>query len=159
MPMAGEFLELASQAARTLISLAATTAWEAGKRGFAQLLGRGDPERVELAERRLEETREQLAGAGDPGDPADQVQQRLQATWQTRMADLLEEHPDLAGDLRALVDRMQSSLPAGTVSAADHSVAAGRDVTITASGGGVAAGSIQGSVSTANPTRPDPAAG
>jgi hypothetical protein len=154
--MTEEFLELASLAASTMVSMAATDAWEAGKRGFARLLGRGDPERAQLAERRLEETQDQLASVGDA---AEQVQERLQAAWQIRVTDLLEEHPDLAGDLRALVAQIQSKLPAGTVSAASHGVAAGRDISITASGGGVASGTIHGSVSAANPTRPDPAAG
>lgn len=41
--------------------------------------------------------------------------------------------------------------------AADHSVAAARDVTITASGGGTAAGVIHGNVAPPDPTRPGPA--
>ena len=42
------------------------------------------------------------------------------------------------------------------MSAADHSAAAGRDMNISASGGGVAAGTIHGDVSTGNPTNPGP---
>ena len=42
-------------------------------------------------------------------------------------------------------------------SAAGHSVAAGRDVNITASGGGTAAGVIHGNVTPGNPTGPGPA--
>jgi hypothetical protein len=38
----------------------------------------------------------------------------------------------------ALVEEVTAQLPAGAVSAADHSVAAGRDMNITASGGGTA---------------------
>ena len=58
----------------------------------------------------------------------------------------------MEADLRALVQEIQAQLPAGTVSAADHSVAAGRDVNITASGGGVAAGVIHGNVAPPDPT-------
>ena len=53
--------------------------------------------------------------------------------------------------------RSQAQLPAGMVSAADHSVAAGRDVNITASGGGTAAGVIHGNVAPPDPTPPGPA--
>jgi hypothetical protein len=45
------------------------------------------------------------------------------------------------------------------VTAADHSVAAGRDVKITATGGGIAAGVIHGNVAPPGPTRPGPAQG
>ena len=74
-----------------------------------------------------------------------------------RLADLLEEDPDAEADLRALVQQIQAALPAGMVSAADHAVAAGRDVNISASGGGVAAGVIHGNVAPPDPTRPGPA--
>jgi hypothetical protein len=50
-----------------------------------------------------------------------------------------------------------AQLPAGSVSAAGHSVAAGRDVRITASGGSVAAAVIHGNVSPPDPTSPGPA--
>ena len=38
-------MELASLAGRTVVAAAATDAWEAARRGFARLLGRGDPDR------------------------------------------------------------------------------------------------------------------
>jgi hypothetical protein len=60
----------------------------------------------------------------------------LEAQWVTRMRDLLEEDPGVEADLRTLVGEIQARLPAGMVAAADHSVAAGRDVNITAPGGG-----------------------
>jgi hypothetical protein len=59
--------------------------------------------------------------------------------------------------LRAVVEEIAAQLPAGVVSAADHSVAAGRDVNITASGGGVAAAVIHGNVAPPGPTPPGPA--
>jgi len=49
--------------------------------------------------------------------------------------------------------QIQAQLPAEMVSAADHAVAAGRDVNITASGGGIAAGVIHGNVAPPNPTQ------
>jgi len=56
-----------------------------------------------------------------------------------------------------VVEEIVAQLPAGMVSAADHAVAAGRDVNITASGGGTAAGVIHGTVAPPDPTSPGPA--
>ena len=130
-------IALAALAGQTVVAAASTDAWDACKRGFARLLGRGDPKKEQLAEQRLEETRQQLAGTD-----SDQVRAAQTAEWKTRLADLLQEDPDAEAHLRALVQQIQAQLPAGMVSAADHSMAAGRDVRITASGGGVAAGFI-----------------
>ena len=77
--------------------------------------------------------------------------------WAGRFADLLDEDPGIEAELRALVQEVAARLPAGAVSAADHSVAAGRDVNVTASGGGIAAGVIHGSVAPPGPTPPGPA--
>ena len=153
--MAFDALALAALASRTVVAAASTDAWETAKRGLAQLLGRGDAGQTELAERRLEQTREQLAEV--PAADAEQAQTQLETTWQTRLLDLLEEHPETAADLQALVEQVQAQLPAGALSAAGHGVAAGRDVNITASGGGVAAGTIHGNVAPGNPTTPGPA--
>jgi hypothetical protein len=143
-------LSVAAVAGQAIVTAAATDAWESVKRRFARLVGQGDQARTDLAERRLEQAREELAGTAV--DQLELVENRVAAAWQTRLLDVLEEHPEIAGELRALVDEFRAQLPA-----AGHGVAAGRDVTITASGGGVAAGSIQGNVMLSNPTSPDPA--
>ena len=153
--LAEGLIALASLAGKTVVAAAATDTWEAARRGIARLLGRGDPEQEQLAERRLEDTREQLAGAQGAG--LEQARAALAAQWATRLADLLEDDPGVEADLRVLVQRIQKELPAGTVSATDHAVATGRDVNISASGGGVAAGVIHGNVTPPNPTHPGPA--
>lgn len=157
MPLVAALMALATLAGNTVVTAAVTDAWEAARKGFARLLGRGDPDRRKAAERRLEETYEQLTEA--TGADLERTRMALQAQWVTRLADLLEDHPGVEADLRTLVQEIQAQLPTGTVSAADHAVAAGRDVNITASGGGVAAGTIHGDVSAANPTQPGPAGG
>lgn len=154
MALAEELLSLASLAGRTVVTAAVTDVWGTAKRGFARLLGRGDPQRSEMAERRLEETREQLART--PAAELERAQAQLESAWQTRLLDLLEEHPKAAADLRALVAQIQEQLPADAASAAGHGVAAGRDVNISAARGGVAAGTIHGDVSPGNPTTPGP---
>jgi hypothetical protein len=150
--LAETLMALAALAGSTVVTAATTDAWEATRRGFVRLLGHGDPERTKVAERRLAETHEQLTGAA--GTDLESARSALQTQWATRLADLLEEDPAVEADLRALVQEIQASLPAGVISAADHGVAAGRDVNITASGGGLAVGAIHGNVAPPGPLQP-----
>ena len=150
-------IALAALAGNTVVAAATTDAWEAARRKFAWLLGRGDRTRRRLAERRLEETRDQLTSAA--GADLERVRAALEAQWVTRLTDLLEDDPGVEAELRAVVEEIRAQLPAGTVAAADHAVAAGRDVNISASGGGVAAGVLHGDVAPPGPTRPGPAGG
>jgi hypothetical protein len=135
-------IALAALAGNTVVSAASTDAWEACRRECARLLGRGDPRKTEIARLRLTETQQQLAAA----EGADLESARAAQTqeWEVRFADLVDEDPDIVSGLRALVEEVRAQLPAGVVSAAGHAVAAGRDVKISASEGGVAAGLIHG---------------
>ena len=156
--MPGEVLiALAQWAGQTVAAAAVTDVWEAARQKIARLLGRGNPKKTEAVERWLDETHQQLTAA----QGADLKPARAEAArrWEGRFADLLDEDPDVEEDLRAVVQEIAAQLPAGMASAADHSVAAGRDVNITASGGGVAAGVIHGNVAPPNPTRQGPADG
>jgi hypothetical protein len=157
MPLEAALIALAALAGNTVVTAAVTDAWESARKGFVRLLGRGDRAKTKLAEERLAETRDQLTQA--TGADMESARAALEAQWVTRMRDLLEEDPGVEADLRTLVEEIQARLPAGMVTAADHSVAAGRDVNITASGGGTAAGVIHGNVAPPNPPSPGPAAG
>jgi hypothetical protein len=153
--MSGDVLvTLAQFAGQTVAAAAITDVWEAVRGRFARLLGRGDTHKAEIAERWLAQTREQLTAAGAN---ARQLQGAAAERWAGRFADLLDEDPSLERELRALAEEVAARLPAGSASAYGHSVAAGRDVGITASGGGIAAGVIQGNVSSPGPTLPGPA--
>lgn len=146
-----DLIALASLAGSTVVTAATTDAWEAAKRSFARLLGRGDPKQTQLAERRLNETYQHLAGAA--GTDLESVRIALAERWAGRLADLLEEVPGVETDLRTLVSEIQAMLPA-TVSTTDHAVAAGRDVNISADRSGIAAGVIHGNVASPDPTSP-----
>lgn len=70
----------------------------------------------------------------------DVVRERLVPDWQVRLSDLLEEHPELAEELRELTSRVQAQLPAVQqawvqarfeVHAGRDAYTAGRDQTIT----------------------------
>ncbi len=142
----GLVIALAAMAAAALVQAVVTDGWDGVRHKVARLFGRGQPDMT--IERRLDATRDQLTAA-TPGD-LETVRAALAAQWETRFADLLADHPDAEADLVALVKDIKPD-----VSAADHSVAAGGDVTATARSGGVAANVVHGDVHT-GPTRPGP---
>ncbi len=133
--MAGDVLiALAQFAGQTVAGAAITDAWEAARRRFAKLIGRGDARKTEVAERWLTQTHDQLAVA--EGSGLEQAQQAQAERWTGRFADQLDEDPGLEPELRALAEEVAAQLPAQAVAVADHSVAAGRDVKISADRGG-----------------------
>lgn len=142
---------LAALAGNTVVTAATTDAWEAARYKFARLFGHGDMKKEQLAERRLEETRQHLERVR--GQELAEVRAELRKAWQVRLVDLLEEDPGVESELRAVVEEILALLPPGLVSAVDHSVVAGGDVRISAAGG-VAAGVIHGDVAPLGPTRP-----
>jgi hypothetical protein len=154
--MPGEVLmPLAQFAGQTVVAAAITDMWESVRGRFAHLLGRGSTRKTEAADRWLAQTREQLAAA-DRGE-LEQVREAAAERWAGRFADLLDEDPSAEAELRSVVEEVAGWLPAGLVSATRYSVAAGRDVRVTASGGSVAAGVIHGDVAPPDPTHPGPA--
>jgi hypothetical protein len=149
-------MALAQFAGQTVAGAAITDVWEAVRGRFARLLGRGDARKTEVAEQWLAQTHGQLTTVA-AGVELERARETQADRWAGRFADLLDEDPGVAVELRALVEEVAAHLPATAVSAADHSLAAGRDVNITASDGGTAAGVIHGSVAPPNPTGPGPA--
>ena len=154
--LAEDLMALASLAGQAVVASAVTDAWGVAKDAFVQLFGRGDLGRAKLAERRLAETQEQLTGA--VGADLERVRDVQAGRWSARLADLLEEDPGIASEIRALLQQIQAGMPAGMLSVADHSVAAGRDLRISAISGGVAVGVIHGNMAPPNPTSPGPEA-
>jgi hypothetical protein len=134
----------AARAAAALVQAMVTDGWEGVRHKVARIFGRGQPDAA--IERRLDAAKEQLTAA-PPGD-AETVRAALAAQWETRFSDLLADHPDVGPDLAALVKEIKP-----TVTASDHGVAAGGNVTATAQGGGVAANVIHGDVHQ-GPTKP-----
>lgn len=149
-------MDLAQWAGQTVAAAAITDAWESVRGRFARLLGRGDAHRIQVAEQWLAQTRQQLFETAR-GSGLERTQEVQAERWASRFADLLDEYSGVEDELRALVENVAGLLPVTAVSANSHSVAAGRDVTLTASGGGIAAGAIHGDVTLPNPTGPGPA--
>ncbi len=139
---------LITAACNGLVTAAVTDSWESVRHKVASWFGRGRPDAKTLD--RLEATRAEIAAAS-PGQ-LEQVRRDLALEWTGRFKDLIADHPDAADDLDGLVRQIQ----AVTVTATGHSAAAGRDMNVSASSRGVAAGVIHGDVST-GPTKPGPA--
>jgi hypothetical protein len=149
-------MALAQFAGQTVAAAAVTDVWEAVRGRFAQLLGRGDARKTQVVEQWLAQTQQLLtAEAQDSG--LEQVRHAQAERWAGRFADLLDEDPGIEAELRALVKDVVTQLPAMAVSATDQSIAVGRDMNVTASRGGVAAGVIHGDVVPLGPTGPGPA--
>jgi hypothetical protein len=142
--LAEGLMALAQWTGQTVAAAAVTDVWETARQRVARMLGRGNPKKTEAVERWLDETHQQLTAA--QGADLEPARAEAARRWEGRFADLLDEYPDVA-----------AHLPVGVVSSVGHSVAAGRDVNITASGSGTAAGVIHGNVAPPNPTLPGPA--
>jgi hypothetical protein len=100
--MLGEALAAVAAAGGTaLVSAMTTDAWTSAKQGFARLLGRGRPEGQEVAERRLERSRQELVGR--TGAEAERARAEQEAAWRLRLSDLLEDDPAAEAELRVLV--------------------------------------------------------
>jgi hypothetical protein len=143
---------LGAQAGNALVAAAVTDAWGAARRGFACLFGRGKPD--PRAEKRLDATRRRIAAA-TPAE-LEQVRTGLVREWALRVGDLLEDNPDAEAEVRSVVEEIQALLPADIVLAADHSIAARGDVTITGDRGGFAAGVFHEGGIPPGPTWPGP---
>src|SRR5215831_7475147 len=117
-------IALAQFAGQTVAAAAITGVWESARHKVARLLGRGDPKMTEVAERWLADTHGQLAAA--EGADLEPARAAAAQRWEGRFADLLDEDPGIEAELRAVVEEIAAQLPAGVVSAADHSLAAGR---------------------------------
>lgn len=100
---------LATSGATTLVTAAATDAWHEALAGFRKLFGHGDPERENLAEHRLTAAAAKIERADET--TRDGVREAEASIWSTGLADLLEEEPDQAEALRALIGRVEALLP------------------------------------------------
>ncbi|WP_379522570.1 hypothetical protein [Nonomuraea insulae] len=101
---------LAAAGGTALVEAMTTDAWTSAKQSFARLLGRGKPERQEVAERRLERARQELAGT--TGAELERARTKQEAAWRLRLSDLLEDDPAAEAELRVLVATFGTSASA-----------------------------------------------
>lgn len=133
---------LASAGGAALVAAAATDAWQYARAGTLRLFSHSDV-RQDLLEARLAATATQLEGAAAAEREADL--QILSNQWATRLSDLLHEHPEIAAELRDLIDGIHSRLSSAstawtiggiTANAGRDAYVAGRDQVIVHRGDG-----------------------
>lgn len=103
-------MQLATSGATTRASAAATELWQDARAGFVRTLGRGNLECEELAGVRLDALVEAVQLVPEP--QRDVVRRQQALVWQTRLADLLQEDPNVAQALRELTNDLQQRQPA-----------------------------------------------
>ncbi|CAM5622234.1 CchlP OS=Streptomyces tendae OX=1932 GN=GUR47_08615 PE=4 SV=1 [Streptomyces tendae] len=104
-----EIAALAGTAGTTVVTLMVTNAWETARDGMVALWRRVQPARAESVGEELEAGREELLLARQAGD--DDAEAELTAEWQGRVRRLLLARPDVADELRALLDELAPSVP------------------------------------------------
>ncbi|WP_330173172.1 hypothetical protein OG875_05895 [Streptomyces sp. NBC_01498] len=87
--------------AGTVVAAMATPAWEGTRERVVDVFRRRDVQRAAVMDAQLRADAELVQGAGDDMEG---VRDDLVRPWSRRLAALLRDHPEAAGDLRALVD-------------------------------------------------------
>lgn len=95
---------LAALAGNTLVSTAVSDTFEQVRQKLARIFGHGKPDAG--IGRRLDATRQQLTAAAP--EERERLRTSLAGQWQTRFADLLADHPEVAAELRTLLIEIQS---------------------------------------------------
>jgi hypothetical protein len=124
MTMALEWIiQLAASGGAALAGAAATDAWRYARDGFAKALSRDDRSRAGQLERRLDATAGEIERTGDVD--RERVRDAHRVAWQTRIEDVLEEHPEIATDLTELIREVQERLPRAEQRWVQHVVVSG----------------------------------
>ena len=137
-----------------MVQAVGTDAWVAVRDRTARLFARGDTERQTTELARLEETARDLSDQADSGTAL----VRWESAWRARYEMLLDSLPDaelptVADELAQLISITGRRADATSISAGDHGMAVGGDVSVTAESGSLAGGvvSVEGGISLADP--------
>jgi hypothetical protein len=106
--MGPEIAELARSAGTAMVTLMAGQAWESAREGLVSLWQRFQPDRAETVGGELEATREDLLLARQSGDTDTEAE--LAAEWQARTRRLLVARPEVADELRRILDELSPAL-------------------------------------------------
>ncbi|MDT0321762.1 hypothetical protein [Streptomyces millisiae] len=119
-----EIAALAGSAGTTIVTLAATDAWERARDGLVALWRRARPTGADAVGDELSTTRDELATAG-PEDT--ETERELVAQWRGRVRRLLVAHPELESELRALLAELteEPGRPPAAPTITQHATASG----------------------------------
>ncbi|MEV6127969.1 hypothetical protein AB0M05_14240 [Streptomyces violaceusniger] len=104
-----QIADLARTAGTTMVTLMATTAWESARDGLVSLWQRFQPGRADGIGEEFEASRADLLLARETGDEDSEAE--LAAEWQGRVRRLLVAQPEVADELRRILDELSPRLP------------------------------------------------
>ncbi|WP_369258909.1 hypothetical protein [Streptomyces sp. R35] len=93
---------IALAAGTALVGAMANDAWQGARSAMTELWRRMRPEQADAVDAELAETRAQVLSAREVGER--ETEQALTADWQLRLQALLRAHPEVADELRNLLD-------------------------------------------------------
>ena len=96
----------------------ATDAWRAARAGLARIFGRHDAAERAAIEAQLDRNNTQIKRAGD----AIEVRRRMSESWRLEFQTMLEESPELAQELQALITAIEAALPGPQQTQIQHTV-------------------------------------
>ncbi|MER5209364.1 hypothetical protein ABT063_01880 [Streptomyces sp. NPDC002838] len=95
-------------AGTAVVAAMATDAWQQARSAVVELWRRAHPERVPAIEGELAEVREEVLTARN--DQNDQAEESLAADWRRRLDRLVRANPELAKELKRLLDEQLAPL-------------------------------------------------
>jgi hypothetical protein len=98
---------LAMTGATTIVAAMATSAWESTRGKVTELFRRRDEDQSAMVGAQLDGDAHLVVREED----TDGAREDLIRPWTRRLAALLREHPEAAGELRVLVDQVAAELP------------------------------------------------
>ncbi|EFL26113.1 conserved hypothetical protein [Streptomyces himastatinicus ATCC 53653] len=104
-----QIADLARTAGTTMVTLMATSAWESARDGMVGLWRRFQPARADGIAEEYEAGRADLLLAREAGD--EDSESELAAEWQGRVRRLLLAQPEVADELRRILDELSPALP------------------------------------------------
>ncbi|MFI7103135.1 hypothetical protein ACIBK8_27735 [Streptomyces sp. NPDC050161] len=113
---------LAGTAGTTLVTLLTTETWQGIRGRFVSLWQRARPDRAPAIADELDASREELLNAQATGDR--EAEAELGAEWQGRIRRLLTAHPELADELRSMLDELAPATTAAPT-VTQHATASG----------------------------------
>ncbi|MFB7618020.1 hypothetical protein [Kitasatospora sp. NPDC056181] len=146
--LAESLVAVATAGSTALVGAMATDAWQTTRTGVLRLFGRGTPaadaesgqetppgpgSHIALVAAQLDGDAALVARAED----TELARRSLLPGWQLRLQELLREHPELAGELGDLTERMRRSLPESEQRWVQHVVAHDHSQVFAAQGGNV----------------------
>ncbi|MEV0695849.1 hypothetical protein [Streptomyces sp. NPDC050388] len=110
--MDAELVTLASTAGTTLVGLLVTDAWGRAQAAVSALWRQARPEQAEVVEGELVQARDEAVAAHAAGDSS--MRDALIAEWQLKFRRLLASNPDIASELRHILnEELNPALPQG----------------------------------------------